>query len=382
MDSRPQTSLAESDDQRPALEDSLTPRLSLADHLNWQLGFEELSDEERGLAIRIIGNLNDDGYLEDDIESIAGRAGTSLELAERMLVRVQQMDPVGVATRSLSECLLIQCRVRGIGDRLVLRIVSDHLDLLQRKDYRGIGRIEAVTIQEVSAAARTISSLEPRPGREFAQEEPIYITPDIFIHKVADEYHVVLNEDGMPKLKVSKAYRQVLKNKDDGGKQTREYVREKLRGAVWLIKSIHQRQRTIVKVMNSILRFQREFFDKGTEYLRPLNLRDVADDIGMHESTVSRVNTSKYAQTPHGVFGLKFFFNSSIQTSRGDSIASESVKEKIRRIIRAEDPVNPYSDQKISEILRRREINIARRTVTKYREALRILSSTRRRQIG
>ena len=382
MDSKPQTSLSESGDERPAPEDSLTLSPSLADHLQWQLGFEDLSEEEQEVALRIIGNLNGDGYLEEDIAAIAVRACVSVELTERVLLRVQQFDPVGVATRSLSECLLVQCRVRRIDDPLVLRILADHLDLLQRKDYRGIGRIEGATIEEVAVAAEVISSLEPRPGRQFSEDEPIYITPDIFVHKVADEYHVVLNEDGMPKLKVSDAYRQVLKNKDAASKETRDYVREKLRGAVWLIKSIHQRQRTIVKVMNSILRFQRSFFDKGTEHLRPLNLRDVAEDIGMHESTVSRVTTNKYVQTPHGVFELKFFFNSSIQTTSGDSIASESVKEKIREIIRAEDPRRPYSDQAISEVLRRREISIARRTVTKYREAMRILSSTRRRKIG
>jgi RNA polymerase sigma-54 factor len=289
---------------------------------------------------------------------------------------------VGVATRSLSECLLVQARVLEITDPLVLKILELHLDLLQRKDYRGIGRIEGASIEEVAVAADLIATLEPRPGRLFAEEEPIYITPDIFVHKLGDEYHVVLNEDGMPKLRVSTAYRHVLANKEGESKETRDYVREKLRGAVWLIKSIHQRQRTIVKVMQSILRFQREFFDKGNEYLRPLNLRDVAEDIGMHESTVSRVTTNKYVQTPHGVYELKFFFNSSIQTADGDAIASESVKEKIREIIRNEDAHRPLSDQAISEILKKRRIHIARRTVTKYREALRILSSTRRRKIG
>jgi RNA polymerase sigma-54 factor len=237
-------------------------------------------------------------------------------------------------------------------------------------------------VEQVAAASDVIASLEPRPGRAYAAEEPIYITPDIFVHKVGDEYHVVLNEDGMPKLRVSAAYRAVLGNKDASAKETRDYVREKLRGAVWLIKSIHQRQRTIVKVMQSILRFQREFFDKGSEHLRPLNLRDVAEDIGMHESTVSRVTTNKYVQTPHGIFELKFFFNSSIATGDGDAIASESVKEKIRDLIRAEDAHHPLSDQAIAEALRTRNIRIARRTVTKYREAMRILSSTQRRRIG
>ncbi len=382
MESQPQTSLSRGDDERPPLESTLTEGASLTDHLLWQLGFSDLDDEELTVATLIVHNLSDDGYLEEDLESIAETANIALDNAEKVLMRVQRLDPVGVAARSLSECLLVQMRVVNLTDKLVLKITSEHLDLLQRKDYRAIGRIEEVSIEEVAEAARTIGSFEPRPGRRFSGEDPVYITPDIYVHKIADEYHVVLNEDGMPKLKVSPAYREVLVRRDGESKDTREYVREKLRSAVWLIKSIHQRQRTIVKVMESIIRFQRDFFDKGQEFLRPLNLRDVADDIGMHESTVSRVTTAKYAQTPHGVFELKFFFNSSIRTGDGDGIASESVKEKILQIIKSEDPRKPYSDQKLVEILKKSEIHIARRTVTKYREALRVLSSTRRRQIG
>jgi RNA polymerase sigma-54 factor len=382
MESKPQTSLSRGDDDRPALDANLTPAVSLNDHLIWQLGFVELTSLQREIALRIVWNLNDDGYLEEELKPIAEETGGSLEEVEAVLARVQELDPVGVAARNLSECLLIQMRVAGLTDGLAVRMVQRHLDALQKHDLRSIARIENVSIEEVAVAAKLIGSFEPRPGREYAGDEPVYITPDIFVHKLGDEYHVVLNEDGMPKLRVSAAYREVLANKGGDAKQTREYVREKLRSAVWLIKSIHQRQRTIVRVMESIIRFQRGFFDKGPEHLRPLNLRDVADDIGMHESTVSRVTTNKYAQTPHGVFELKFFFNSSIRTSDGDGIASESVKEKILQIIKSEDPKNPLSDQKIAEMLSDASIQIARRTVTKYREALRILSSTRRKQIG
>ncbi|MCZ6570592.1 MAG: RNA polymerase factor sigma-54 [Deltaproteobacteria bacterium] len=382
MESRPQTSLAQGDDGRPALEERLVRGTSLAEHLRWQLGFVELSDEEQTLANLIVGNLNENGYLDEDLEAIASMVNTSLELTEKVLQRVQGLDPIGVAARNLAECLLAQAYFHEINDPLVLRIIAHHLDLLQRKDYRGIARIEDVSVQEVAIAARVIGSFEPRPGRQYSDETPVYITPDIYVHKVGDDYHVVLNEDGMPKLRVSSAYRAVLNRDNGAAKETRDYVRERLRSAVWLIKSIHQRQRTIVKVMESIIRFQREYFDRGSEYLRPLNLRDVADDIGMHESTVSRVTTAKYVQTPHGINELKFFFNSRIQTTDGEAIASESVKEKIRKIIGKEDPRRPYSDQRIAVILARQNINIARRTVTKYREALRILSSTRRREIG
>jgi RNA polymerase sigma-54 factor len=382
MESRPQTSLARGEDDRPPIDANLTPSVSLNEHLVWQLGFLELTELERDIAMQIVWNLNEDGYLEEELEAIAAEVKTDVATVEKVLERVQQLDPVGVGARSLSECLVIQMRVAGLTEGLPVKLVRDHLDGLQKRDFRGIARAENVTIEEVAQAAKIVGSFEPRPGRQYAGEEPVYITPDIFVHKIGDEYHVVLNEDGMPKLRVSPAYREVLANKAGNAKETREYVREKLRSAVWLIKSIHQRQRTIVRVMESIIRFQREFFDKGPEHLRPLNLRDVADDIGMHESTVSRVTTAKYAQTPHGVFELKFFFNSSIRTGDGEGIASESVKEKILQIIKAEDPKNPLSDQKIAEMLSDSSIQIARRTVTKYREALRILSSTRRREIG
>ncbi len=380
MESKPQTSLARADDDRPGIEDTHSARTSLADHLRWQLGFVELSDGEETVGLQVIGNLNDNGYLEESLEAIAELAGVELDVAEKVLKRIQEFDPLGAASRSLSECLLVQAHRAATDNPLVLKIIETHLDLLQRRDFRGVARIEGVSVEEVAVAADVVASFEPRPGRAFSAEDPIYITPDIFVHKVGDEYHVVLNEDGMPKLKVSSAYRSVLARGNGEAKETKDYVREKLRSAVWMIKSIHQRQRTIVKVMQSLLRFQRDFFDKGPEWLRPLNLRDVAEDIGMHESTVSRVTTNKYVQTPHGVFELKYFFNSSIQTSDGESIASESVKEKIRAIINAEDTSKPLSDQRIADMLLETRIHIARRTVTKYREAMRILSSTRRKQ--
>ncbi len=383
MESRPQTSMAQGDEGRPRLEESLTPRESLCDHLRWQLGFTELPEHERSVAALIIGNLDERGYLIESLEAIAENGELELDRVVKVLESVKSFDPVGVAARDLRECLLIQLRHLGIQDLLVHKLIEKYLELLQRKDYRGIARAEDVTVEAVAAAADAIAGLDPLPGRAFFDEDPIYITPDIYVHKVGDEYHVVLNEDGMPRLKVSQVYRRVLAQQSGESKETREYVREKLRSAQWLIKSIHQRQRTIVRVMESIIRFQREFFDHGSQHLRPLNLRDVAEDIGMHESTVSRVTTNKYAQTSHGVFELKFFFNSSIQTGDGDAIASESVKEKIRRMISAEDARRPFSDQKIAQLLAEREsIHIARRTVTKYRETMRILSSTARKRFS
>jgi RNA polymerase sigma-54 factor len=369
------------DDERRSLEATLTRRPTLAEHLEWQLHLSGTTPEEREAASWIIGNLDDDGYLRTSLEEIARRAGFTEEVVSAALANVQSFDPNGVAARDLRECLLLQLKALEIEEPLVEAILRDHLESLQRRDFRGICRALGAPMDEVAAAARVISRLEPRPGRPFGGEDPIYITPDIYVHKVGDDFHIVLNEDGLPKLHINQLYRDVL-SRDGVPKDTRDYVQEKLRSALWLIKSIHQRQRTIYKVMQSIIKYQRDFFEKGIHSLKPLNLRDVAEDIGMHESTVSRVTTNKYAHTPQGILELKYFFNSSINQMNGEAIASESVKEKIRRIIAAEDPRRPLSDQRIAEMLRAGNIDIARRTVTKYRESMNLLSSTKRRQVG
>ena len=374
---------AREEDERRSLEGTLTRRETLAEHLEWQLQLSDFSEEERGAAIWIIGNLDDDGYLRVDLDEISRRSGVSIEIAETTLRKIQIFDPAGVGARDLRECLLLQIDALKIDAPLVRVLVADHIDALQKRDFRGLSRTLGVPIEEVAVAARLVGRLEPRPGRPFGGEDPVYIVPDIYVHKVGDDLHVVLNEDGLPKLRINALYRDVLARGATGvAKDTRDYVQDKVRSALWLIKSIHQRQRTIYKVMTSIIKHQREFFDRGVQFLKPLNLRDVAEDIGMHESTVSRVTTNKYAHTPQGIFELKFFFNSSINRVAGDAIASESVKEKIRRIIQAEDPRRPLSDQRIAEMLRSANIDIARRTVTKYREAMNMLSSTKRRRVG
>ncbi|MDJ0868100.1 MAG: RNA polymerase factor sigma-54 [Myxococcota bacterium] len=371
------------DDERRSFEATLTRRETLAEHLEWQIQLSSFEEAERQAAQWIVGNLDEHGYLRADLEEIAKRSGVPLETVEATLGKIQQLDPTGVGARDLRECLLLQIDALEIADPLVRVLVDEHIDALQRRDFRGISRTLGITVEEVGAAADVIGRLEPRPGRPFGGEDPVYIVPDIYVHKVGDEFHVVLNEDGLPKLKINALYRDVLARGGEGvAKDTRDYVQDKVRAAMWLIKSIHQRQRTIYKVMQSIIKHQREFFERGVQHLRPLNLRDVAEDIGMHESTVSRVTTNKYAHTPQGIFELKFFFNSSINRVQGDAIASESVKEKIRRIISAEDPRRPLSDQRIAEMLRSGNIDIARRTVTKYREAMNILSSTKRRRVG
>ncbi|MCH2185184.1 RNA polymerase factor sigma-54, partial [Myxococcota bacterium] len=330
-----------------------------------------------------IGNLDERGYLRTTVEEIAQEARVEVEAVETVLARIQRFDPRGVAARDLRECLLIQIKALRMKDPLVLKIVDEHLDSLQKRDFKGLARILDSTPQEVAQAGNVIASLEPRPARDFGGDEPVYITPDIYVHKIGDEFHVLLNEDGLPKLKVNHVYRDVLRSDSpvEDAKGTRDYVQDKLRSAMWLIKSIHQRQRTIYKVMESIIEHQRDFFEHGVAHLKPLNLRDVADDIDMHESTVSRVTTNKYVHTPQGIYELKYFFNSSISRFQGEAVASESVKERIRKLIADEDPRKPLSDQRIAEALKTSNIDIARRTVTKYREAMNILASSKRRQV-
>jgi RNA polymerase sigma-54 factor len=386
LESNPMTGLESrglSDDDRPSIEATYARRPSLGEHLEWQLQVTDLTPRGMEIASWIIGNIDDRGFLRSTIEELARQANAEESEVEEVLKTIQTLDPVGVAARDLRECLMLQLKAKRIRDPLVLVIVDEHLDLLQKRDFRSLTRLTGATLREVADAAEIVGKLEPRPGRGFGGDDPVYITPDIYVYKLGDEFHILLNEDGLPKLKINSTYRDVLSKEGskDLERETKNYVQDKVRSAMWLIKSIHQRQRTIYKVMQSIIRFQLEFFEHGVSHLKPLNLRDVADDIEMHESTVSRVTTNKYVHTPQGILELKYFFNSSIGRVNGDAMASESVKERIRKIIVSEDPMRPMSDQRIAEMLKAANIDIARRTVTKYREAMNILSSTKRRQI-
>ncbi len=370
----------EDDEDRPSYENLLTKKGNLSDHLLWQLNLSRLDDEIRRVAAEIIGNLDDDGYLQASLEEIAATSGAPVDRVAQALEVVQEFDPPGVASRDLRECLLHQVRHLGMEGSLVEAVLLNHIPDLEVRKYSVIAKTLGVTLDEVLGAAKIISGLDPRPGSIFTQEEVHYITPDIFVYKINDEYVVVLNDEGLPNLRINAFYRNALAGGEGIDAQAGEYIQDKMRGAVWLIKSIHQRQRTIYKVTKSIVKFQREFFDKGVAYLKPLVLRDVAEDIEMHESTISRVTTNKYVQTPQGLFELKYFFNSGINTTEGDSVASESVKSKIKEIIAGENQKKPYSDQKIVDLLLEQGIDIARRTVTKYREMLGLGSSTERKR--
>lgn len=367
------------DDDRPSFEALLTRKGTLADHLRWQLHMGHFSEEEIAVGEEIIGNLDEDGYFRASLQEIATMCGVDEALAESVLVRIQEFDPVGIAARNLQECLLVQARNLGMAGSIVEAILTHHLKDLETRNFRQIARALRCDLEQVLTAARVIAGLDPRPGMLYGNEDTPYISPDIFVHKVGDDYVVMLNDEGLPNLRLAPHYLEARAGGHLDAKAD-EYVNDKLRAAQWLIKSIQQRQRTIFKVAKSIVKFQREFLERGVEGLRPLVLRDVAEDIGMHESTISRVTTNKYMQTPQGLFELKYFFNSSLSTSDGDSVSSESVKNRIRAIIDQEDPRKPLSDQKIAEMLSDETVNIARRTVTKYREMLKIGSSSERRR--
>jgi len=371
----------EDDDDRPAYENLLTKKATLSDHLMWQLNMTRLSEQEHLVGAEIIGNIDEEGYFRSSLSDIAGYCQVDESFAESVLKKIQEFDPMGVAGRDLQECLLIQVKQLGMEGSVVETILRDFLKDLEARKYKQIAKALGLDVNEVLAAAKVIAGFDPKPGRQFGQDDVHYISPDIFVYKVGDDFVVLLNDEGMPNIRINPLYIGEGRAGSSNDQRAEEYISEKMRSALWLIKSIHQRQRTIYKVSKSILKFQREFMEKGISYLKPLVLRDIAEDIGMHESTISRVTTNKYMQTPQGLLELKFFFNSGISTVEGDAIASESVKNKIKEIVDAEDVRKPLSDQRIAEILSTHNITIARRTVTKYREMLKIGSSSERKRL-
>lgn len=388
-------------EELPSLEATLTRRSSLSDHLEWQIMMSNFTEAERNFAVLVVRNLDDNGYLtlkgvnqesgekreasggEGEvplaftIEDLARESGLDPEDAEEVLKMIQMLDPVGVAARDLRECLLVQAEHFGYGeDDLVWQVIDKHLHHIEKRNFGAIARELQCELTDVYEAARVIQNFEPRPGRNFVTEDAQYITPDVYVHKVGDEYVVTTNDDGLPKLKINELQARLLM-KDPKAKQ---FVQDKLTSARWFLRSIDQRQKTIVKVTQCIVEKQRDFFEKGIEYLKPMILRDVAEAVGMHESTISRVTTNKYVHTPRGIFELKYFFNSSISVEGGTEIASEAVKQAIKKIISEEDPRNPLSDEQIVKRLEAQKVLIARRTVAKYREMLGILSSAKRKQ--
>lgn len=370
------------DREAPQYEAFISHKESLSDHLLWQLLMASPTPEEKRIGSLIIGNLDKDGYLQSSVEELAQQAGVEPDDIEEVLFLLQSFDPVGVCARDLTDCLLLQANALGLKNSLVTKIISNHLNHLENKNYKAICRALKVNLDDVIAAVNIITGMEPKPGREYSVDEPQYITPDIYVYKTENDFVIVINDDGLPKLRVNSFYKQAIMRGEDVNGSARDYIQDKLRSAAWLIRSIHQRQKTIYKVMKSILKFQRDFFEKGITHLKPMVLRDVAEDIGMHESTISRVTTNKYAYTPQGIFELKYFFNSSIRRVHGEAIASASVQEKIKRLIESENPLKPYSDSKMAQMLKSENIDIARRTVAKYREMMGVLPSNKRKRFS
>jgi RNA polymerase sigma-54 factor len=367
----------------PSWDNLLVVKSSLTDHLMWQLLLSQVTADERRVGEQIIGNLDQNGYLVATMEEIAVQEKVDPAFVEEVLKKVQEFDPLGIAAHDLQECLLIQARILGSARLLVEKIITRHLKDLEIKNYNHIARKLKAHIDDVLAAVAIITNMDPRPGSVYNEERTQAIVPDVYIIKNGDEYKIVLNDEGLPRLRISNFYRGIMSGMSSGAtaENGKRYIKERVQSATWLIKSIQQRQKTIYRVAESIVRYQKEFFDRGISYLKPLILRDIADDVEMHESTISRVVTNKYMHTPRGIFEMKYFFGSSIHRTGGDDVASKSVQEDIRKIISEENHRKPFSDQEIVERLKKASgISIARRTVAKYRDVMGILPSSRRKK--
>ncbi len=358
----------------------LAVKHSLEGHLEWQLRLSDFTAEEMDIGEAIIGNLDSTGYLKATAEDIAEMVKVDTQRVESVLRRMQFFDPVGVAARTPQECLLVQLESQELdGDPVLVQLVREHLEDLEKKRYKPLCRKFKIGMEDIKHYLEMLQRLDPMPGASYGSGEPYYVSPDVFVYKLSGEFVIMLNEEGLPRLQLNSFYVDSVRAKNDKDK---EYMQDKMRSAQWLMKSLYQRQRTLYKVAESIVKFQHEFFEHGVTRLKPLILRDIAEDIEMHESTVSRITTSKYMATPHGVYELKFFFNSALELDDGSQVGSESVKAEIKQLIANENPKHPMSDERIAEILKEKfQVNIARRTVAKYRTALNIASSSKRKEV-
>lgn len=357
--------------ERPSFEQFVTKEIDLSDHLLWQLRLSDADEDIKEIGEMIIGNIDENGYLRSTVEEISQAFPAADEKVRAALVLVQGFDPPGIAARDLQECILLQIKSINLMGTLVEQIVLNNMADVERKRYPQIARQYSTSLDEVMAAIRIIEGLEPKPARNFTAVPPTYIVPDVSVVKTEDGYQIILNDEGLPRLRLNHFYKKLFLAKDALSKEEKQFVEEKLRSAVWLLKSLDQRNRTIYRVTESVLDFQRDFFDKGVAFLKPLNLRDVAMSLGMHESTISRVTSNKYLSCSHGLFGFRFFFSSALQGASG-TVSSTSVKDLIKKIISEENDRKPLSDQRIVELLKTKNITIARRTVAKYREELKI----------
>ncbi|MGH9862065.1 MAG: RNA polymerase factor sigma-54 [Candidatus Acidiferrales bacterium] len=365
--------------ERPSFENFLSPPTTLVDHLDWQLGLTLASEEVKQAARSILGNLNEDGYLTASLEEIASSGEHELKHVEEALRLVQEFDPVGVAARHLCECLLLQLRALAPDNQLAQQIVRDHLKQLQNKQYRELARALNRPLPAVLAAVELIKRLDPRPGLRYNRVETRLIEPDVFFVKVGNDYQVRLNEDELPQLRLSPLYRRLL-DRRAAPQEVRSYIRERFASAIQLLKNIEQRKQTILRVCEMIIERQREFLDVGPDCLKPLLIKDVAEHVGVHPSTVSRAVANKFAHTPQGVVELRSFFSEAVGGPSGHATSLLSLKRRVRKMIEEENSANPLTDERIAERLAAEGIRVTRRTVAKYREDMKIPSTHQRRE--
>ncbi|OSM01631.1 RNA polymerase factor sigma-54 [Magnetofaba australis] len=365
--------------EAPPLENTISRGESLTDHLMWQLGVSARDDTERVLGMAIIDAIDENGYLCMSLEALAEATGADFEDLDDVLVLIQSFEPSGVGARSLAECLRLQLKAEKLAKPPYTDLL-ENLEDLAKRDFRKLSRTLKLTEEELADAVSVIQSLDPKPGLAFGSDQPSYVVPDVYVRKLQGRWVVEVNPDTQPRLRLNRLYQDSLGRQVSP--QEKRFLQENARSAQWLIKSLEQRSSTIYRVAESIVRFQEEFLEKGPEYLKPLILKDVADDIGVHESTTSRVTSNKYMHTPRGIFELKYFFSSSLGSQTGEAHSSEAVKYKIRKLVDEEPPRRPYSDEKLAKLLGEQGIKVARRTVAKYRESLGIPSSSRRKQLG
>ncbi|QQE74029.1 RNA polymerase factor sigma-54 [Brevibacillus composti] len=354
--------------------------MTLYEHLESQLGYiKSFTPAQRRIAQFLIGNLDEKGYLEITLEEAAERMGVELNEAEDVLVVIQHFDPAGVAARSLEECLLLQLRHLALDDEAIVQVVTHHLQDLADCRFQRIADKVGCTVQEVQAMADLLRTLNPRPGAAFSHVDTRYVIPDVTVEKVGEEYLVLVNDVATPRLKINSFYEKML-NQQKSQDEAKQFIHEKLNAAMWLAKSLEQRRLTLMRVTQAIVDMQRDFFDRGVHYLKPMTQKEIAEQVGLHESTISRATSNKYVQTPRGLFELKYFFTSALSTAGGEATSSESVKRRIKLLIDQEDRKQPLSDQKLSEMLLEEGIEISRRTVAKYREEMMIPSSAKRKR--
>ena len=370
---------SDDEERRKFFFDSIVKQETLQEHLLSQLQMSDLGAADRRIGELIIGSIDDSGYLTTSLMDLSLGSGLEVGDLEGGLRVVQAFDPVGVGSRDLRECLLVQLDRLGKSGSLAARIVAGHIESLGKKRYPEIARALSVTVAQVQQAANLIATLEPKPGRIFGAEPDHYVVPDVVVRKVDDEYVVILNDEQVPHLRISREYRRLM-SEEDGDPKTKEYVRDKIRSGKFLIKSIYQRQRTIENIAREIVLHQRDFLDRGVGYLKPLTMARIAERVGVHETTVSRAIANKYMETPQGIFEMKFFFSPGYTTDSGQEMSNVAVKETIADLVAREDTTHPLSDQEVVEILKEQGVSIARRTVAKYRQELNILPSNLRRQ--